>query len=218
MCSAQLCWRPNTDGTRRRPRSCWKMKIRIRFPLPTNFSRGVNGRSTSKGCKIGENSSLPSAAVASTNRAKICARLEELGHFRDITEQQIFSGGSLNAFMAMGRPAWKKTRAILQNLLSADNGALRDNSELREHAFHKQSEVTMQLPARVGDYTDFYSSYHHAHNVGTMLRGPENALMPNWKWLPVAYHGRASSIVVSGTEVKRPHGQTKPADASATVF
>ncbi len=144
--------------------------------------------------------------------------LEELGHFRDITEQQIFSGGSLNAFMAMGRPAWKKTRAILQNLLSADNGALRDNSELREHAFHKQSEVTMQLPARVGDYTDFYSSYHHAHNVGTMLRGPENALMPNWKWLPVAYHGRASSIVVSGTEVKRPHGQTKPADASAPVF
>ena len=144
--------------------------------------------------------------------------LEELGHFRDITEQQIFSGGSLNAFMAMGRPAWKKTRAILQNLLSADNGALRDNSELREHAFHKQSEVTMQLPACIGDYTDFYSSYHHAHNVGTMLRGPENALMPNWKWLPVAYHGRASSIVVSGTEVKRPHGQTKPADASAPVF
>jgi len=144
--------------------------------------------------------------------------LEELGHFRDVTEQQIFSGGSLNAFMATGRPAWKRTRAILQNLLSADNGALRDNSELREHAFHKQSEVTMQLPARVGDYTDFYSSYHHAHNVGTMLRGPENALMPNWKWLPVAYHGRASSIVVSGTEVKRPHGQTKPADASAPVF
>ena len=144
--------------------------------------------------------------------------LEELGHFRDVTEQQIFSGGSLNAFMATGRPAWKRTRAILQNFLSADNGALRDNSELREHAFHKQSEVTMQLPARVGDYTDFYSSYHHAHNVGTMLRGPENALMPNWKWLPVAYHGRASSIVVSGTEVKRPHGQTKPADASAPVF
>ena len=144
--------------------------------------------------------------------------LEELGHFRDITEQQIFSGGSLNAFMATGRPAWKRTRAILQNFLSADNGALRDNSELREHAFHKQSEVTMQLPACIGDYTDFYSSYHHAHNVGTMLRGPENALMPNWKWLPVAYHGRASSIVVSGTEVKRPHGQTKPADASAPVF
>ena len=76
----------------------------------------------------------------------------------------------------------------------------------------------MQLPARIGDYTDFYSSYHHAHNVGTMLRGPENALMPNWKWLPVAYHGRASSIVASGTDVRRPHGQTKPPDAAAPIF
>jgi fumarylacetoacetase len=76
----------------------------------------------------------------------------------------------------------------------------------------------MQLPARIGDYTDFYSSYHHAHNVGTMLRGPENALMPNWKWLPVAYHGRASSVMVSGTEVRRPKGQVKPPDAPTPVF
>src|SRR5438132_3707550 len=130
----------------------------------------------------------------------------------------LFAGDSLNAFMALGRPAWKKTRDILQRLLSADNGALRDNIELRARIFHKQSEVTMQLPARIGDYTDFYSSYHHAHNVGTMLRGPENALMPNWKWLPVAYHGRASSIVISGTEVRRPNGQTKSPDAAAPVF
>jgi fumarylacetoacetase len=162
--------------------------------------------------------------------------LEERGFFSDVVAAAVasgrtrnlpprtaaattlFAGDSLNTFMALGRSAWTKTRAILQNLLSADNGALRDNTELRAHIFHKQSEVTMQLPARIGDYTDFYSSYHHAHNVGTMLRGPENALMPNWKWLPVAYHGRASSIVVSGTEVRRPHGQTKPADASAPVF
>ena len=130
----------------------------------------------------------------------------------------LFASDALNAFMALGRPAWKKTRDILQNLLSTETATLRDNAELRAHAFHKQSDVTMQLPARIGDYTDFYSSYHHAHNVGTMLRGPENALMPNWKWLPVAYHGRASSIVVSGTEVRRPHGQTKPPDASAPVF
>src|SRR6059058_1672443 len=130
----------------------------------------------------------------------------------------LFAGDSLNTFMALGRPAWTKTRAILQNLLSADNGALRDNTELRARIFHKQSEVTMQLPARIGDYTDFYSSYHHAHNVGTMLRGPENALMPNWKWLPVAYHGRASSVVISGTNVRRPSGQTKPPDTSAPVF
>ena len=84
--------------------------------------------------------------------------------------------------------------------------------------FTRRKDVTMQLPARIGDYTDFYSSYHHAHNVGTMLRGPENALMPNWKWLPVAYHGRASSIVASGAEVRRPHGQIKPPDAPAPIF
>jgi fumarylacetoacetase len=76
----------------------------------------------------------------------------------------------------------------------------------------------MKLPVRIANYTDFYSSYHHAHNVGTMLRGPENALMPNWKWLPVAYHGRASSLVVSGTDVRRPGGQTKGSDAAAPTF
>src|SRR6266699_2200052 len=130
----------------------------------------------------------------------------------------LFASDSLNAFMALGRPAWKKTRDILGSLLSAETSTLRDNAELRAHAFHKQSEVTMQLPARIGDYTDFYSSYHHAHNVGTMLRGPENALMPNWKWLPVAYHGRASSIVASGAEVRRPRGQTKPPDAATPIF
>jgi fumarylacetoacetase len=144
--------------------------------------------------------------------------LEELGHFRDLPSEQIFSGDSLNAFMALGRPAWKKVRDILQRLLSAETAMLRDDAKLRVRAFHQQKDVTMLLPARIGDYTDFYSSYHHAHNVGTMLRGPENALMPNWKWLPVAYHGRASSIVVSGTEVKRPRGQTKPADASMPVY
>src|SRR5438445_6629404 len=130
----------------------------------------------------------------------------------------LFASDSLNAFMALGRPAWKKTRDILGSLLSAKTSTLRDNAELRAHAFHKQSEVTMQLPARIGDYTDFYSSYHHAHNVGTMLRGPENALMPNWKWLPVAYHGRASSIVISGTEVRRPKVQIKSPDAPTPVF
>src|SRR5213082_2188668 len=144
--------------------------------------------------------------------------VEELGHFRDVTAPRIFASDSLNAFMALGRPVWKKTRQVLQKLLSAENGTLRDDTELRARAFHKQNEVTMQLPARIGDYTDFYSSYHHAHNVGTMLRGPENALMPNWKWLPVAYHGRASSIVVSGTEVRRPNGQIKAPDTCAPVF
>ena len=146
--------------------------------------------------------------------------LEELGHFRspELPDRRVFAENSLNAFLALGRPAWRKTREVLQRLLAANTSTLRDDAALRARVFHEQKDVTMQLPARIGDYTDFYSSYHHAQNVGTMLRGPENALMPNWKWLPVAYHGRASSIVVSGTNVRRPQGQTKPSDASAPIF
>src|ERR1041385_2378874 len=146
--------------------------------------------------------------------------LEERGHFRspEFGNPPVFSADALNSFLALGRPAWRKAREVIQHLLDSETATLRDDAELRARAFHQLKEVTMQLPARIGDYTDFYSSYHHAHNVGTMLRGPENALMPNWKWLPVAYHGRASSIVVSGKEVFRPKGQTKPPDAATPVF
>src|SRR5205814_795233 len=146
--------------------------------------------------------------------------LEELGHFRspEFQNQTVFSEESVNSFLRLGRPAWKKTREILQHLLSADTQILREDARLREKVFHAQKDVAMKLPVRIGNYTDFYSSYHHAHNVGTMLRGPENALMPNWKWLPVAYHGRASSIVISGTAVRRPSGQAKSPDAAAPVF
>jgi fumarylacetoacetase len=146
--------------------------------------------------------------------------LEETGHFRspEFRSQPVFSADSLNAFLALGRPAWRKAREVLQDILSAETPTLRDDTALRQRMFYKQKDVVMQLPVRIGNYTDFYSSYHHAHNVGTMLRGPENALMPNWKWLPVAYHGRASSIVVSGTEVRRPHGQIKPPDSDAPIF
>ncbi|MDQ6654212.1 MAG: fumarylacetoacetase [Verrucomicrobiota bacterium] len=142
--------------------------------------------------------------------------LEEQGMFG--SQERVFADDALNRFMALGRSAWRHTRETLQRLLSAETATLRDDAALRDRAFHRQSEVTMQLPARIGDYTDFYSSYHHSHNVGTMLRGPENALMPNWKWLPVGYHGRASSIVVSGTEVRRPRGQIKPPEADAPIF
>jgi fumarylacetoacetase len=146
--------------------------------------------------------------------------LEQLGHFRspEFREERVFSEGSLNKFLALGRPGWRKARGVIQHLLSAETPTLRDDARLREQVFHAQQDVTMKLPARIGNYTDFYSSYHHAHNVGTMLRGAENALMPNWKWLPVAYHGRASSVVISGTEVRRPRGQIKPPDAPAPIF
>jgi fumarylacetoacetase len=146
------------------------------------------------------------------------AVLQGAGHFPDLQDRQLFGRDSLNDFLALGRSAWKRVREILQKLLAAETPTLRDDKKLRDPAFHRQSDVSMQLPAKIGNYTDFYSSYHHAHNVGTMLRGPENALMPNWKWLPVAYHGRASSVVVSGCEVRRPKGQIKSPDAPSPVF
>ncbi len=160
------------------------------------------------------------AGVAIGDLVLDLAVLEEDGYFRalDFGERPVFAGDSLNPFLALGRPAWRKTREILQHLLAAETGGLRDDQALRKRAFHPQKDVTMQLPARIGGYTDFYSSYHHAFNVGTMFRGPENALMPNWKWLPIAYHGRASSIVPSGAEVRRPHGQIKPPDADTPSY
>jgi fumarylacetoacetase len=160
----------------------------------------------------------PRAGVALGDSVVDLARLEASGYLRLGQEQPVFDHDTLNPFLALGRSAWVKTRETLQHLLAADTSTLRDDAGLREQAFHRQADITMQLPARIGDYTDFYSSYHHAHNVGTMLRGPENALMPNWKWLPVAYHGRASSVVISGTPVRRPRGQIKPPDAAAPIF
>jgi len=160
----------------------------------------------------------PRIGVAIGDEVVDLSVLEEKGHFDFARDRQLFSQESLNEFLALGRPVWRKVRETIQRLLDRDTPTLRDDTDLRDRAFHRQAEVVMQLPLRIGDYTDFYSSYHHAHNVGTMLRGPENALMPNWKWLPVAYHGRASSIVVSGTQVRRPKGQIKPPDAPTPMF
>lgn len=148
------------------------------------------------------------------------AVLERRGHFKTALQDasEMFSQSSLNAFMGLGRPAWQAVRAKIQKLLAAENDALRDNEALRNEALIPLKRVTMHLPAQIGDYTDFYSSKHHAFNVGTMFRGPENALMPNYLWIPVGYHGRASSVVVDGTPVRRPLGQTKADDADAPVF
>lgn len=132
--------------------------------------------------------------------------------------QQVFQEETLNSFMGLGRTAWLEARSKLQSLLSADNTTLQSNQDLRTKAFVSQSRATMHLPARVGDYTDFYSSIHHATNVGMMFRDKNNALLPNWKHLPVAYHGRASSVVISGTPIRRPNGQTCPVEGAAPVF
>jgi fumarylacetoacetase len=146
--------------------------------------------------------------------------LDEFGLLRGLgTEvRRALREDRLNAFAALGRQAWRQTRAEISRLLSADEPALRDNKALRDRALLPMAKVTMVLPFRIGDYTDFYSSREHATNVGAMLRGPDNALMPNWLYLPVAYHGRASSVVVSGTDLRRPLGQAKADDAPAPTF
>eukprot|EP00794_Sanderia_malayensis_P017357 gene17357-19091_t len=134
------------------------------------------------------------------------------------SNQSVFQQPSLNAFMNLGKESWTEARQTLQRILSADEGVLRDDAEMRKRCLFPQSSVQMHLPAEIGDYTDFYSSRDHATNVGTMFRGKENALMPNWLHLPVGYHGRASSVVISGTEVRRPWGQSRADETKPPVF
>lgn len=130
----------------------------------------------------------------------------------------IFNQKYLNDFFRLGRKQVGLVREELSKLLRHDNEQLRDDVAAREIALVPASEVQMQMPVRVPNYTDFYSSEEHATNVGSMFRDPKNALLPNWKHLPVGYHGRASSIIVSGTPVRRPRGQIKTTGSDAPVF
>jgi fumarylacetoacetase len=124
----------------------------------------------------------------------------------------------LGDFMTRGQGAWREVRRRVSELLRHDNPELRDKAGVRKEAFFRREPLHMLLPVHIPNYTDFYSSREHATNVGIMMRGPDNALMPNWLHLPVAYHGRASSIVASGADIQRPHGQTKADDADAPTF
>src|SRR5665213_2085574 len=130
----------------------------------------------------------------------------------------VFSGPKLNPFMALGPKVWSATRARISELLRHDHPELRDNPELRERALVPMAQVTLHMPIEVAGYTDFYSSREHATNVGVMFRGKDNALQPNWLHMPIGYNGRASTVVVSGTKVRRPRGQLKPAAADVPSF
>lgn len=133
-------------------------------------------------------------------------------------EHRYFSDPVLNRFMERGRAVWRSTRKRITELLSNDCPTLRDNVELRARALHRRDSVTLSMPIRVGGYTDFYSSIDHARNVGTLMRGPDNALNPNWRHIPIGYDGRAGSIVLSGTDLHRPLGQTRPSEDAPPVF
>jgi len=123
-----------------------------------------------------------------------------------------FRNSSLNHFLGLGKPAWVEARHTLQHLLRNNTPRLRDNKKLCSQVFIPVEKVELVLPVRIGDYTDFYSSEQHARNVGSLFRDPENALLPNWKHIPVGYHGRASSIILSGTNIHRPKGQIQDAN------
>ncbi|MCW3085553.1 MAG: fumarylacetoacetase [Bacteroidetes bacterium] len=164
-------------------------------------------------------SSSPRIGVAIGDQVLDLAILNKLGFLDNLKiDNSVFTNQYLNDFIALGKQTTMAVRERISNLLNANNAELRDNKEAQAKVLQYISNVQMQMPVRIGDYTDFYSSIDHATNVGTMFRDPTNALLPNWKHLPVGYHGRASSIVVSGTDFHRPKGQTKPADSELPVF
>jgi len=136
----------------------------------------------------------------------------------DVVEPAVFAATSLNPFMALGPKVWSTTRARISELLRADHPELRDNQELRQRALVPMRDVKLHMPFTVAGYTDFYSSKEHATNVGVMFRGKDNALQPNWLHMPIGYNGRASTVVVSGTKVRRPRGQLKPPTADSPSF
>jgi len=146
--------------------------------------------------------------------------LEDKGFFDgpELKGEKVFTQEVLNPFMSLGKKARKEARAVISRLLSADEPTLRDDNSLRNEALLPMNQVILELPVAIGDYTDFYSSREHATNVGTMFRGKDNALQPNWLHLPVGYHGRSSSVVLSGTDLHRPMGQTKADDAVSPSF
>lgn len=160
----------------------------------------------------------PRAGVAIGDFILDLAVLGAAGKFSGIVQDvSVFSKNTLNQFIALGKPITNKVRNRIIELLSEENTELQNDIALREQVFVNQSDATMLLPVQIPNYTDFYSSIEHATNVGKLFR-PDNPLMPNWKHLPVGYHGRASSIVVSGTPIRRPKGQTKTDDMPMPVF
>ena len=136
----------------------------------------------------------------------------------DVVEPGVFAQPSLNAFMALGPGIWSKTRARISDLLRHDNPELRDDDELRSQALVPVADARLHMPFAIAGYTDFYSSKEHATNVGVMFRGEDHALQPNWLHMPIGYNGRASTVVVSGTPVRRPRGQLKPPTSDAPSF
>ena len=162
---------------------------------------------------------LPRVGVAIGEYVIDLLELKKTGVFNSLKfDTTVFAKSSLNDFISLRKKTTGSVRECISKLLEERNPELRDDEKTKKKVLHKIKDVQMLLPVEIGDYTDFYSSEQHAFNVGSMFRDPANALLPNWKHIPVGYHGRASSIVVSGTNFHRPKGQMKPADSEIPVF
>ncbi|MEX1238326.1 MAG: fumarylacetoacetase, partial [Cyclobacteriaceae bacterium] len=160
---------------------------------------------------------IPRAGAAIGNGVIDLAVLQEDGYLHERgLPTGIFRQPYLNDFLALGREKIRGVRDRVSRLLRHDNDTI--PSPVRKKILIAQGDVNMLLPIRVSNYTDFYSSEEHAINVGSIFRDPKNPLLPNWKHLPVGYHGRASSIVVSGTPIHRPKGQIKSPDKPSPEF
>lgn len=160
----------------------------------------------------------PRAGVAIGNHILDLHAVQKAGLLKELDlPKKIFKGPALNPFFALGRKKVGTVRQAVSKLLR-DSANEEVQKTIRKKALYKMEEAEMLLPVKVNNYTDFYSSEDHARNVGTMFRDPDNALFPNWKHLPVGYHGRASSIVASGTPIHRPLGQRKGPDDPKPVF
>ena len=177
------------------------------FPVQ-NLPVGVYSRSPDDDRRIG----IAIGEYILDLRACIDERLVDPGETIDACREDM-----LNALMSLPAASMQNLRSQISDLLAEHGTRTARGKELRERILVRMSEAAMHVPARVGDYTDFYASIHHATNVGSMFR-PDNPLLPNYKYIPIGYHGRASSIVASGAEIRRPNGQTRPADTEVPTF
>jgi len=147
------------------------------------------------------------------------SKLEYLGYFKTLKlEPNTFQQETLNKFLNQKKDIWRSVRDRIAILFDEKNTELKNQDSHKEMILFSLKDISNLMPVEIGDYTDFYSSKDHAMNVGKMFRDPENALLPNWLHIPVGYHGRASSIVISDTNIKRPSGQILPKGAQSPIF
>ena len=161
----------------------------------------------------------PHCCVAIGDMVLDVTSLEELEILEPSKNEKVFNEPYWNSFMELGPETWALFRKNLTDLLKENfDEAIAETKSILENSLIPQKDCILHMPFVISEFTDFFASYHHAKNVGTMFRGPENALPPNWLHIPIGYNGRASTVIVSGTDVKRPRGQLKPPTEDIPYF